>query len=50
MIAEGVETAQEMRALRELGCRMMQGHFISAALPPQKLSEYLKKRELTGVV
>ena len=50
VIAEGVETAQEMHALRELGCRMMQGHFISAALPPQKLSEYLKKRELTGVV
>ena len=50
VIAEGVETAQEMHALRELGCRMMQGHFISAALPPQKLPEYLKKRELTGVV
>ena len=50
VIAEGVETAQEMNALRELGCRMMQGHFISAALPPQKLPEYLKKRELTGVV
>ena len=50
VIAEGVETAQEMQALRELGCRMMQGHFISAAIPPQKVADYLKKRELTGVV
>lgn len=50
VIAEGVETPQEMQALRDLGCRMMQGHFISAAIPPQKVAEYLKKRELTGVV
>lgn len=50
VIAEGVETAQEMKALRDMGCRMMQGHFICAALPPQKLPEYLRKRELTGIL
>jgi EAL domain-containing protein (putative c-di-GMP-specific phosphodiesterase class I) len=35
-VAEGVESAEEVERLRELGCRQLQGYFISAALPARE--------------
>ncbi len=35
-VAEGVEAAEEVERLRELGCRQLQGYFISAALPARE--------------
>ena len=37
--AEGVETAEQLGALRELGCDQMQGYFFSPALTEEKLVE-----------
>jgi diguanylate cyclase (GGDEF)-like protein/PAS domain S-box-containing protein len=34
VVAEGVETAEQMAALRALGCDHVQGHFIARALAP----------------
>ena len=40
-IAEGVETNEQMRALRELGCASVQGYLICPPLPAAKLGEWL---------
>jgi EAL domain-containing protein (putative c-di-GMP-specific phosphodiesterase class I) len=37
VIAEGVETAAQLEILRDLGCDLVQGHLIAAALPPEGL-------------
>jgi EAL domain-containing protein (putative c-di-GMP-specific phosphodiesterase class I) len=36
VVAEGVETAAQFRALQELGCDEYQGFYTSAALPPSE--------------
>jgi EAL domain-containing protein (putative c-di-GMP-specific phosphodiesterase class I) len=36
-VAEGVETAEQLRLLRGLGCDMGQGHFWGKPLPPETL-------------
>ncbi len=40
-IAEGVETAEQARRLRKIGCKMAQGHYFSRPLPPQVASALL---------
>ncbi len=40
-MAEGVETAAEMKALRAFNCENMQGTFISEPLPLNQLKEFL---------
>jgi diguanylate cyclase (GGDEF)-like protein/PAS domain S-box-containing protein len=41
VIAEGVETAGQLAALRKLGCEQSQGYFFSRPLPLEKLCEWL---------
>ncbi len=44
VVAEGVETAAQHRALRELGCDEFQGFYESAALPPAEFEKkYLRR-------
>ncbi|CAB5680290.1 Bacteriophytochrome cph2 [Comamonas aquatica] len=42
VIAEGVETAQQLEILHQLGCNEMQGYFFSRPLPFEKTVEFLK--------
>lgn len=44
-LAEGVENAAHLDALRELGCDLAQGYFISRPLPPAALVQWLVDRE-----
>jgi diguanylate cyclase (GGDEF)-like protein len=44
VIAEGVETAEAWRILKELGCDMAQGYFMSAPLPAGKFREWVRRR------
>jgi diguanylate cyclase (GGDEF)-like protein/PAS domain S-box-containing protein len=37
VIAEGVETEQQLSVLRSLGCRLAQGHLFSPAVAPEQL-------------
>ena len=41
VIAEGVETAEHVNTLREIGCHLMQGYYFSKALPPEVLAQSL---------
>jgi EAL domain-containing protein (putative c-di-GMP-specific phosphodiesterase class I) len=40
--AEGVETAEQLRLVRELGCDLVQGYFISPPLPGDALGKWRK--------
>lgn len=42
LIAEGVETEQQVAILKQLGCNEMQGYFFSRPLPSRQLIEFLK--------
>ena len=43
VIAEGVENLRQMRALRALGCSIMQGFLFSRPLPPDDLELWLRQ-------
>jgi EAL domain-containing protein (putative c-di-GMP-specific phosphodiesterase class I) len=43
-IAEGVETAGQLRRLKEMGCEFVQGNYIAKPLPPAAASELLMTR------
>lgn len=42
VIAEGVETAEQLRLLREMGCEFVQGHYISRPLSPDAVDDLLQ--------
>lgn len=41
VVAEGVETAEQLALLRDFGCDQAQGYLISKPLPLAELVEYL---------
>jgi EAL domain-containing protein (putative c-di-GMP-specific phosphodiesterase class I) len=45
-IAEGVETADQLRRLREMGCEFVQGNYIAKPLPPAAASELLMTKAM----
>jgi EAL domain-containing protein (putative c-di-GMP-specific phosphodiesterase class I) len=45
VVAEGVETAEQLLFLRESGCHTLQGYLISKPLPVDQLEEWLAKRD-----
>jgi diguanylate cyclase (GGDEF)-like protein/PAS domain S-box-containing protein len=42
VIAEGVETEVQLRAVSELGCRMMQGYYFARPMPLEQCREFLR--------
>ena len=46
VLAEGVETDEQVRLLRESGCNYIQGYYYSKPLPVQDVLPYLKDRHL----
>ena len=44
VIAEGVETAEQLALLRENGCDEMQGYYFSRPLPAGEISRFLQER------
>jgi EAL domain-containing protein (putative c-di-GMP-specific phosphodiesterase class I) len=41
VIAEGVETAVQLKRLKEMGCEFVQGNYMAKALAPAEASELL---------
>src|SRR5205823_2584390 len=50
--AEGVETPEQLRLVRELGCDIVQGYLISPPIPPEELKPWIQafRRHWTGLV
>lgn len=44
VVAEGVESNEQLQALRDMGCDVVQGYLYSAPLPLEKLIIWLKER------
>jgi EAL domain-containing protein (putative c-di-GMP-specific phosphodiesterase class I) len=42
VIAEGVETEEQVGLLREKGCRLIQGHYYSKPLSPESLLPFMR--------
>lgn len=40
-VAEGVETEEQLKVLKELGCDAIQGYYFSKPLPKEQFTEYL---------
>ncbi|MBQ2468482.1 MAG: EAL domain-containing protein, partial [Clostridia bacterium] len=45
MIAEGVEKAEQLNTLREMGCAMVQGYYFSPPLPAAEFEKYVRERK-----
>ncbi|MGZ8155076.1 MAG: EAL domain-containing protein, partial [Burkholderiales bacterium] len=41
VVAEGVESADQLRFLRDHGCDEMQGYYFSVAMPEDRATEFL---------
>ena len=45
VIAEGVETEEQMLALKELGCDIVQGYYFSKPVPPEEFERFLIEKK-----
>jgi len=41
VVAEGVETAAQLQAVRQLGCDMAQGYHLARPMPPEQVTGLL---------
>lgn len=44
-IAEGVETEEQVKALKELGCDIVQGYYFSKPVPPHEFERFLSDKK-----
>ena len=42
MIAEGVETEEQMLTLKRMGCDIVQGYYFARPMPPEEFAAFLK--------
>ena len=46
VVAEGVETAPQLRVLQELGCNEVQGYYVARPMPPAEIESCMQRRFL----
>jgi EAL domain-containing protein (putative c-di-GMP-specific phosphodiesterase class I) len=47
VVAEGVESLELWNRLRDLGCKIAQGYYLSRPLPSDQLQDWIKSRRQT---
>ncbi len=50
VVAEGVETKEQLDALRALGCEIVQGYYFSRPVPPEEYEKFIVERKQMGDV
>ena len=45
VIAEGVETEKQLRALKAMGCDLVQGYYFSPAVPPEEFEQFILEKK-----
>ena len=50
VVAEGVETDEQLRCLKALDCDRLQGYLFSPPLPAERTTEFLEKMSGAAVV
>ena len=48
VIAEGVEEERQLRALKTMGCEIVQGYYFSRPVPPEEYETFLRERKELG--
>ena len=48
MVAEGIETIEQLELLRSVDCPLGQGYYFSGPLPADSLERWLTRWALTG--
>ena len=43
VVAEGVETEEQLQALKEMGCDIIQGYYFSKPVPPEEFGAFIRK-------
>ena len=41
IIAEGVETKEQMELLKNMGCEVIQGYYFSKPVPPEEFEKFI---------
>ena len=44
VVAEGVETAEQLALLRKAGCELVQGYYFSKPVPPEEFEKLILKQ------
>ncbi|MDO5455616.1 MAG: EAL domain-containing protein [Eubacteriales bacterium] len=45
VVAEGVETMEQVRALRKMGCQIVQGYYFSKPVPPEEFEAFIREKK-----
>ena len=45
VVAEGVETEEQVKALKEIGCDLVQGYYFSPPVTPEKFAPFLREAQ-----
>ena len=49
VIAEGVETEDQLSSLQEMGCDVVQGYYFSAPVPPEEFEHFLEESDAVRI-
>jgi len=44
VVAEGVETKEQIDALKSLGCEIVQGYYFSRPVPAKEFEQFIKEK------
>jgi EAL domain-containing protein (putative c-di-GMP-specific phosphodiesterase class I) len=49
VVAEGVESPEQIQRLRELGCEVMQGYFFARPMPSDQIMDWMRSFDMSSM-